>query len=106
MILSCVKRMGVRFGASLTAKVLRGSRDKRVIQFRFDQLSTYGILKQYTESDIVERINFLVAKDMLTITDGRMPTLQLNPLSVDVVTGKKEVYYSQMSLAKTTQEIH
>lgn len=105
MILSCVKRMGERFGASLTAKVLRGSRDKRVIQFRFDQLSTYGILKQYTESDIVERINFLVAKDMLTITDGRMPTLQLNPLSVDVLTGKKEVYFSPMSLAKTTELI-
>src|SRR5699024_1005563 len=34
MILSCVKRMGERFGVGMTAKVLKGSRDKKIRDFK------------------------------------------------------------------------
>src|SRR5690625_5550834 len=63
MVLSCVMRMDQRFGATLTAKVLKGSKDKRVKQFNLDQLSTYGLMKQRTEKQIVDFIHFLVAED-------------------------------------------
>jgi ATP-dependent DNA helicase RecQ len=41
--LSCVKRTGERFGGTHVINVLRGSREERVLRFRHDQLSTYGI---------------------------------------------------------------
>src|SRR5699024_937567 len=44
MILSCVKRMGERFGVTMTAKVLKGSKDKKIRSFRLDKITTYGIL--------------------------------------------------------------
>src|SRR5699024_6819256 len=34
MILSCIKRMGERFGVTMTAKVLKGSKDKKVASFQ------------------------------------------------------------------------
>jgi ATP-dependent DNA helicase RecQ len=46
-ILSCVVRLRERFGGDYTAKVLTGSRDKRVLENSDEQLSTYGILSEF-----------------------------------------------------------
>jgi ATP-dependent DNA helicase RecQ len=48
-ILSCVVRVEQRFGAAYVAQVLRGSRAKKVVQNRHDQLSTWGLLKDEPE---------------------------------------------------------
>ncbi|GGJ82814.1 ATP-dependent DNA helicase RecQ [Lentibacillus kapialis] len=92
MILSCVKRMGERFGVNMTAKVLKGSKDSRLHQFRLHMISTYGILSAYTEKELTERIQFLVAERLLVTQDGKFPTLQLNQNSVDVLKGKLTVW--------------
>ncbi|QKY70540.1 DNA helicase RecQ [Lentibacillus sp. CBA3610] len=92
MILSCVKRMGERFGVSMTAKVLKGSKDSRLRQFRLHTISTYGILSAYTEKELTERIQFLVAEQLLATQEGKFPTLQLNQNSVDVLKGKQTVW--------------
>src|SRR5699024_3604230 len=63
MILSCVKRMGERFGVGMTAKVLKGSKDKKINDFGMHRLTTYGILSTYTEKELTERIHFLVAEN-------------------------------------------
>lgn len=41
--LSCVYRVGQRFGAGHVIEVLRGGRGQRLLDLRHDQLSTYGI---------------------------------------------------------------
>lgn len=92
MILSCVKRMGERFGVSMTAKVLKGSKDSRLRQFQLHTVSTYGILSAYTEKQLTERVQFLVAEQMLATRDGKFPTLQLNQNSVDVLKGRQTVW--------------
>src|SRR5690606_13727733 len=58
MILSCVKRMDERFGVTLTAKVLKGSKVKKVREQGLTKLSTYGLLSAYTEKEITEWIHF------------------------------------------------
>lgn len=91
-ILSCVRRMKERFGTTMTAKVLRGSNDKRIRSFQLDKLSTYGILANYSEKELVDKINFLIAEQLLSLTGGQYPTLRLNENSVPVLMGKKKVY--------------
>ncbi|WP_338368134.1 RecQ family zinc-binding domain-containing protein, partial [Enterococcus faecium] len=44
MVLSCIIRMGQRFGKALTAAVLTGSKNKKIIELGFDKLPTYGIM--------------------------------------------------------------
>lgn len=105
MILSCVKRMGERFGVALTAKVLRGSKDKRISQFRFDELSTYGILSQYTESELVDRINFLIAEQLLALNEGQYPTVKLSVMSIDVLKGNHTVYYSPVTIPDAAEAL-
>lgn len=91
MILSCVKRMDERFGASMTAKVLKGSKDKKVKQFRLDKLSTYGLLSAYTEKELTEMIRFLIAEKLLATEEGRFPILKLNQNSLPVLKGERQV---------------
>ncbi|ALX49825.1 DNA helicase RecQ [Lentibacillus amyloliquefaciens] len=92
MILSCVKRMDERFGVSMTAKVLKGSKSSRIQQFGLHRLSTYGLLSAYTEKEITERIQFLVAEKWLATADGKFPTLKLNQNAADVLKGKETVW--------------
>ncbi|SHG39260.1 DNA helicase RecQ [Ornithinibacillus halophilus] len=91
MILSCVKRMGERYGVSMTAKVLKGSKDKKIKEFKLDRITTYGIMSAYTEKELTERIHFLVAEQLLATEEGQFPTLKLNHHSVDVLKGKRSV---------------
>lgn len=92
MILSCVKRMDEKFGVTMTAKVLKGSKDKKLISFRLNDLSTYGILSKYTEKEITELIHFLIAEQLLTTSGGQFPTLRLNINSVAVLKGEQKVW--------------
>ncbi|WP_156290160.1 DNA helicase RecQ [Oceanobacillus salinisoli] len=90
-ILSCVKRMGERFGVTMTAKVLKGSRDKKVKEFGLNKLTTYGIMSAYTEKELTEQIQFLIAERLLATEEGKYPTLKLNQKSVDVLKGNQRV---------------
>ncbi|SER89364.1 ATP-dependent DNA helicase RecQ [Gracilibacillus ureilyticus] len=101
MVLSCVKRMGERFGASITAKVLKGSSDRKVKQFGFDRLSTYGLLSGYTEKELVQFIHFLVAENFLVSEEGRFPVLRLGKRAVDVLKGTAPV---MMQVAKVEKK--
>jgi len=101
MILSCVKRMKENFGVTMTAKVLRGSKDRKLINFKLDSLSTYGLLSAYTEKEITERIHFLIAEQLLSMEEGKFPTLKLNKNSIDVLKGRQTVSMFTAPIPKT-----
>lgn len=91
-ILSCVRRMKEGFGMGMTAKVLRGSRDRRILNSKLNELSTYKILANYSEREIIDQINFLVAEQLLSLSGGQYPTLRLNENSIPVLRGEQRVY--------------
>lgn len=47
--LSCVYRVGQRFGLGYVVDVLRGMQKQRILELRHDTLSTYGIGKNHSE---------------------------------------------------------
>jgi ATP-dependent DNA helicase RecQ len=58
-IISCIVRLGQRFGGGYTAAVLTGSNDKRILDNRHDELSTYGLLSDYSRSTVHDWIEQL-----------------------------------------------
>ncbi|MEA3319266.1 MAG: DNA helicase RecQ [Bacillota bacterium] len=92
-IFSCVHRMNERFGALLVAKVLKGSKDKRIQQFRFDSLPTYGLMNSYTEKQLVDLINILIAEGYLILTEGQYPVVRLGARAVPVLKGQEKVLF-------------
>lgn len=65
-ILSCILRLGERFGSSYTALVLVGSREQRIIENRHDTLSTYGLLSEYPRRTVHDWIEQLVGQDCIS----------------------------------------
>ena len=90
-ILSCVYRLDQRWGITVTAKVLAGSKSQKILESNFDQLSTYGIMKDYTIKEIKNLINLLVADDYLSQSGAKYPLLKLNPKSYQIMNGEIEV---------------
>ncbi|MDX9976092.1 MAG: DNA helicase RecQ [FCB group bacterium] len=67
-ILSCVLRLKERFGADYTTSVLLGSQEARVFERKHNELTTYGILKEYTKKEIRDWLEQLVEQDFLEKT--------------------------------------
>jgi ATP-dependent DNA helicase RecQ len=69
MILSCVKRvkdkLGYPVGATLIARALCGSEDRRVLELGLDRLSVYGLMKGTPKSLIREFVEALEAQDYI-----------------------------------------
>jgi RecQ family ATP-dependent DNA helicase len=82
-ILACAARMQGRFGKGMLASTLRGSRARNVLQAGLDQLSTYGILDDMTQDELMIYIDALVAGGCLNVTGGAYPTVSLSPLGND-----------------------
>ncbi|MEB6551214.1 DNA helicase RecQ [Heyndrickxia sporothermodurans] len=91
MVLSCIKRMNERFGKTFITKVLTGSSDKKIKSFGFNKLSTYGIMKERTQKEVNELIDFLTAEGYLRPTDGQYPVLMLTNQAVEVLRGESTV---------------
>ncbi|KGX87198.1 DNA helicase RecQ [Pontibacillus litoralis] len=91
MILSCVKRMGERFGTGLVAKVLKGSKNQKVLDGHFHKLTTYGLLSKWTEKEITQMIQFLTAEGYLAVDDGKFPLLRLTSESLPILKGEQQV---------------
>jgi superfamily II DNA helicase RecQ len=63
-------------GRSLLAKILKGSRDKRVLELELDQCSVYGYYKHLTLAEITARIDWVILNGYLMIHyDYRLPLL-------------------------------
>lgn len=64
-ILSCVLRVGERYGADYVSLVLTGSRDQRIVAAEHDQLSTWGLLKAYRKPQVRQWLEQLVGQGFL-----------------------------------------
>lgn len=100
-VLSCVYRMHERFGVKMIAEVLKGSKNTKMEQFHFKELSTYGLMKERTIKAISDLILRLSAMQYLTITESQYPVVTLNELSWQVLRGQKKVWQKMIVVKKS-----
>lgn len=77
-ILSSVVRQQQRYGVEYTVLVLRGSKDKRIVENQHDQLSTHGLLKNESRETLVSWISQLLQQECLR-KEGEYDVLQVTP---------------------------
>ncbi|WP_010271554.1 DNA helicase RecQ [Paenibacillus senegalensis] len=103
-IFSCIYRMRERFGVTMVAQVLKGSRSKRITQFGFERLSTYGLMAERTEKAIADLIHILIAEQYLALSEGQYPVVRLLPRAVQVLKGQEQVMYRTPKVSKASGE--
>ncbi len=84
VIISCIYRAKQRFGATIIAQILRGSQNKKILEWGLDKLPTYGMLKDYSEGAIKEMIMVLIAMDHILMTADEYPVLRLKESSLKI----------------------
>lgn len=95
-ILSCIKRMGERFGSGAVTDVLRGSGSEKLKAMGFDKLSTFGIMKEYSKETIKELIAYLVAESFLEVKGDKYPVLALSPKAYSLLKSGDELFIKRM----------
>lgn len=76
-IISCIYRMRERYGIQMLIDTLRGSHSEKIQNLHFDQLSTYGIMKEVPQIRIREIINYLVINEYIALTNTEFPVAKL-----------------------------
>ncbi len=102
--LSCVFRVGQRFGMGHVIDVLRGSKKERVQQLRHDKLSTYGIGKEQPQEYWGSLLRHLVQQGYLEQDVGNYSVLKLNESSWPLLKGEQTMEMAMprvKNLAKT-----
>lgn len=90
-VLSCVYRTQQRFGVNMIIKVLRGSKEKRIMDWKLNEVSTYGILPEISEGGLRELIMNLIARGYMRMTVDQYPILKLNESSRAVLKGESQI---------------
>lgn len=94
-VLSCIFRMKREFGVNVIADVLRGSSQKKVMQYGFNELPTYGIMKDYSKDELSGFINTLIAHGYIDLKEGGYPMVVLNQMSMNVLKNEEKVVIKQ-----------
>lgn len=89
MALAGVARSGGRFGKVLVAQMLCGSNAAKVQRFGLQKKSTFGLLSAYTQEEVVELLDALLAVRCLEQTGHEKfrPVIGLTDLGRDVMRG-------------------
>ncbi|MDQ2855065.1 MAG: RecQ family ATP-dependent DNA helicase [Acidobacteriota bacterium] len=90
-ILACATRMKGRFGKGVLASTLRGSAAKNVLQAHLNELSTYGLLKDMKQDEILSYIEALIGARCLRVTPGEYPMVLITELGEAVMRERERV---------------
>ena len=87
-------------GRSMLAKILKGSKDKKVLEHGLHQCPAYGYYQELTLQEITNRIDWLIKKDYLKIEyRDRLPMLVFSEKGWEI---ERETYAEEL-LQKLTR---
>ena len=104
-VMSCIYKMKRSFGVGMIVDVLRGSKNKKLLSFGFDEISTYGIMKEYSSDGLKEFINILIAHGYLDVNE-EYGTVALNNISFKVIKGDVKVLLKEVNIESNRTEIN
>ncbi|MGN1400842.1 MAG: DNA helicase RecQ [Bacillus sp. (in: firmicutes)] len=106
MVLSCIIRTGRRFGKNMISQVLTGSRNKKLLQFGFDRISTYNLMGKHSLKEVNLFIDYLIATDYIEIKQGEFPYLDVGRKGISVLKNEERVWKKREAAVKQVSPQH
>jgi ATP-dependent DNA helicase RecQ len=103
-ILSCIARVGQRFGMGHVIDVLRGAESDRILALRHHQLSTYGLLRETPKAHLARRIHELLDLELIARRGEEFPVLTLTERSAAVLRGERRIFLAPLRRRKKARE--
>lgn len=104
-VLSCIfrlKQRGRSGGKILISGILCGSESDKIIENGYDTLSTYGIMKEYTQNYVRELIDHLEEQGFIS-TEQEFHTLELTPAADELVRSRRTLLMKRPKRAASAQ---
>ena len=104
-VLSCIfrlKQRGRSGGKILISGILCGSKSDKIIENGYDTLSTYGIMKEYTQNYVRELIDHLEEQGFIS-TEQEFHTLELTPAADELVRSRRTLLMKRPKRAASAQ---
>ncbi len=98
-IVSSVYRLNGKLGVVKNAEILIGASTDNIIDRGYNELSTYGILKDYEKNQVIDWIKQLINQNYIT-SSGEYPVLSPTTRGINLLKGKE-----QISLFNTSKKI-
>lgn len=95
MILRAADELINAGGRSMLVKILKGSKDKKVLEHKLDECPAYGYFRGLTMDEISTRVDWMIREDYLRIEyNGRLPMLVFSEAGweMEKETFAKELY--------------
>jgi ATP-dependent DNA helicase RecQ len=100
-ILSCISRMGERYGVKMVIDTLRGSKAEKILKFGLDKITTYGIMAEVKENRVRNIINYLVLNEYIMLTNSEFSVAKLTDKSREILFSGERL---AMKIAKEEQK--
>ena len=93
IVLSGIARAQSRFGKTIIAAMLCGSKSAKIVRWKLDQLSTFGLLHDLTQSEVVDLIDELTTRGLVEQHEVNRfrPVVRLTEQGVMLMKGEIEV---------------
>ncbi len=102
-VISCVARVGERFGVRHVSEVLRGAKTAAIQRYGHERLSTYGLLADLDQRTCENLVHQLLDQEYLSRSGGDRPVVTLNARSWEVLRDQREVVLLEPRLKKATR---
>lgn len=104
--LSCVYKVGQRFGVKHVISVLRGSHNERIKRFRHEQLSTFALGKELGEAEWSSIFRQLIHQGYLAQDLSNYGVLKLTSRSRPILKGETTLLLARPRIKKTEKTKH
>lgn len=102
-ILSCIYRLGQRYGVGTVVDCLKGSKNKNSREKNLKDVSTYGIMKEKSQAEIKDLIGVLLADGYIKVSGLEYPVLALTEKSKDILFSRVK-FFSRKTEVKKRRE--
>lgn len=104
-ILSCIYRLGQRYGISTIVDCLKGSNNKNSKEKNLKNISTFALMKENNTKYIKDLIGVLIADGYIKVSGFKYPILKLNEKSKEVLFSKKKIYIRDLKEENKKEKI-
>lgn len=104
-ILSCIYRLGQRYGISTIVDCLKGSNNKNAKEKNLKNISTFALMKEKNTKYIKDLIGVLIADGYIKVSGVKYPILKLNEKSKEVLFSKKKIYIRDLKEENKKEKI-
>jgi ATP-dependent DNA helicase RecQ len=99
-IISTIIKTNSTFGKMHILKILKGSKEEKIITRRHDKISTWGIEKIFKLNELSEVFEFLIEESLIEKNNGEFLTYRISNKGIDWIKNKESLYLPSSIIEK------